>query len=120
MFEKVTTVDDAVTRIIEWEIDNTAIFADKFMQTNVDNGAWAYWLLARGYVKHANEIIMELLAGEKDLPTYVLYEVYDETHEEPSVCEENLIKNFELIAEFLVESPQYLEKLNNFLENKEQ
>lgn len=120
MFVKVKTVDDAVTRIIEWEIDAGEIFADKFMLPNIDNGAWAYWLLARGYVKHANEIIMDLLAGEKDLPTPVLYEVYDETNEEPHICEENIIKNFELIAEFLVETPQYLEKLNNFLENKEQ
>lgn len=120
MSEKVKTIDDVVTSIIEWEIDNTAIFADKFMQTNIDNGAWAYWLLAKGYVNHANEIIMDLLSGDKDLPTHILYEVYDETTEPPHICEQNMIKNFELIAEFLVETPQYLEKLNNFLENKEQ
>lgn len=120
MFVKVKTVDDAVTRIIDWEIEAGETFMDYFMQTNVDDGAWAYWLLAKGYVKHANNIIMELLAGEKDLPQDVLYEVYDEREGENGYSEENIVKNIELMAEFLVETPQYLEKLNKFLENKEQ
>lgn len=118
MFVKVKSAEDAATRIIDWEIEAGETFMDYFMQTNVDDGAWAYWLLAKGYVKHANNILMELLAGEKDLPQDVLYEVYDEREGENGYSEENIVKNIELMAEFLVADSKYLELLNQFLENK--
>lgn len=113
----VETVEDVVTKIIDWEIESNVRFIGTFMTNNVDNSTWAYWLLAKGHVKHANNIIMELLSGEEFISSEVLYIVFDECDEDTHLAEENMIKNIELIAEFLVETPTYLEKLNKFLEN---
>jgi hypothetical protein len=120
MFVKVKSVEDAVTRIIDWEIEAGETFMDYFMHDTVDDGAWAYWLLSRGHVKHANNILMEILSGEKCIAQDVLYEVYDEREGDNGYSEENIVKNIELMAEFLVADSKYLEKLNQFLENKEQ
>lgn len=115
----ITTIEEAVTSIIDWEIQAGESFVDYFMHDNIDDGAWAYWLLARGYVKHANNIIMELLAGEKNLDQEVLYHVYDENDEDPHVGGQNMVKNINLMAEFLVETPSYLVALNKFLNNNQ-
>ncbi len=118
-YVQVKTVDDAVTRIINWEIESGEIFMKFFMQKTVDEGAWAYWLLAKGYVKHANNILMELLGGDDDVSHDVLFLVYNENETDNHLSEENIIKNIELMAEFLCEDSKYLEKLNEFLEQNE-
>lgn len=119
MFVKVKTVEDAVTRIIDWEIESGEMFMDFFMQDKVDDGAWAYWLLARGYVKHANTILMEIFAGEENIEQDTLYGVYNEHEEDVHLSEENMVKNIQLMSEFLIEHPKYLEELNKFLEKNE-
>jgi hypothetical protein len=119
MFEKVKSAEDAVTRIIDWEIEAGETFTDYFMHDTVDDGAWAYWLLAKGYVKHANNILMEILAGEKCIAQDILYEVYDEREGDNGYSEENIVKNIELMAEFLFADSKYLELLNKFLEKNQ-
>lgn len=112
----IKTKEDIVSRIIDFEIETGKRIVDVFMRDTIDDGAWAYWLLSKGYVKHANNILMLLLEDDKKLNEN-LYEVYDENDEDVHLLEENIIKNIELISEFLVETPSYLNKLNIFFEN---
>lgn len=116
--DETKTTEEIVTAIIDWEIKNGESFADFFMFDNVDNGAWAYWLLAKGHVKHANKIIMAIFSGENDIDLEILYHVYDENVDDISLFEKNMVKNIELMGEFIAETPKYLIELNKFLKKQ--
>ena len=114
----VKIAEEAVTSIINWEIESGESFADFFMFDNVDNGDWAYWLLAKGHVKHANKIIMSIFSGDNDITIETLYHVYDEDVDDIPLFEKNMIKNIELMGEFISETPKYLVELNKFLKKQ--
>lgn len=116
MYKEIKTIDDTISVIIEFEIETSKRFDESFMYVNVDNGSWAYWLLAKGYVNHANIILMEIMNDSENINSAVLYQVFNEKEEDFKLNDENMIKNVKLIAEYLVETPLYLDKLNKFIE----
>lgn len=103
-------------KIKEWEHSYGESFTDRFMHDNVRDNSWAFWLLGKGYAEHANAIIIEILAGDTCIDLEVLYNIYPEYNDEDGADwnEENYYKNAMLWAEFLVSTPFYLDKVNEF------
>lgn len=106
------TTQQLTETIKDWELDFGESFPDYFMHDNVNDQSWAFFLLGKGYVERANQIIDEILKGNKCIDQELLYEVYPMDN----WTEEQHSKNVSLWAEFLVSVPYYMEKVTKFLE----
>ncbi len=109
-------------KILEWEHKVGEYFPDYFMDGTVKDASWAFWLLGKGYIKHANLIIDEILKGEKCIDQELLYEVYPTSEPEtgnyiPEIHDENYHKNIMLWSEFLTSTPYYLNLTLEFFED---
>lgn len=112
---------DLFEKITHWEFKAAESFNDNFSHDFINDVAWAYWLLGKGFTEHANEIILEIIAGETCIDQELLYHVFPE-NEPDGFNEENYLKNVLLMAEFLTSTPHYhaavTQFLNEYPENK--
>lgn len=108
------TTQELADKISEWEHNAGESFTDYFMHDNVKDNSWAFWLLGKGFAERANEIILEILAGNDCLDQELLYEVYPTYDEDDKWIEESDDKNRLLWAEFLIGTPYYLSKTLDF------
>lgn len=110
------TKQELTEKIGKWEHSAGESFTDYFMHDNVKDNSWAFWLLGKGFTEKANEIIDEILAGNKCIDQEVLYEIYPVYNDEDNnFSEDNYDKNMDLWAEFLSATPFYLNKVTEFL-----
>lgn len=109
------TKEELFQKIREWEIDVAESFNDRFSHDNISDQSWAFWLLGKGYIEHANKIIDEILKGEKCIDQVLLYDVYTDDLE----WEEALDNNTKLMAEFLTSTPYYTNKVTEFFNEEE-
>ena len=113
--------EELIEKINNWVENAGESFTDYFMHDNVKDTSWAFWLLGKGYTEHANKIINEILAGETCIDQEILYEIFPEYvgGETISWSRDNYDKNLVLWAEFLVATPYYLNKVTEFLTEKQ-
>lgn len=118
------SIDDMFNKIIEWEHDAGESFTDYYMHDCVREVSWAFWLLGKGFVERANQILNEVEADTKYcLDQELLFDIYPSYVDyEKESCgyswnEENYHKNVRLWAEFLVSSDIYLRRITEWFEN---
>jgi len=121
------TKEELKDKILDWTYDAGEDFFDYFAHDRVSNTSWAFWLLGKGFHEKANEIIKSHLADKGYVDQEVLYQVYpehikldepDEYGERSKFSEENWHKNIELMAEFLLATPHYTDKINEWFEEQ--
>ena len=114
------SIDEMFDQIIAWEHDAGEGFTDYFMHDNVRDVSWAFWLLGKGFVERANEILNQYAVAKYCLDQELLYDIYPSYVEDEkdshgySWNEENYHKNVRLWAEFLVSTDIYLERVTTF------
>lgn len=104
---------EMANRIKDWESNAGEGFTDYFMHDNVRDVSWAFWLLGKGFVERANEILNQINSGEKCLDQELLYEVY-EVHDWTKKSQEAYYKNILLWAEFLISTQIYKDRVEEF------
>jgi hypothetical protein len=104
------TKEELFQKITDWEIDVAESFNDRFSHDSISDQSWAFWLLGKGYIEHANKIIDEILKGNKCIDQDLLYNVFTDDLE----WEEALDTNTKLMAEFLTSTPYYTNKVTEF------
>ena len=113
------SINTMFQRIIAWERDAGESFTDYYMHDNVRDVSWAFWLLGKGFVERANEILNEvnddkILCLDQEL----LYDIYPSYEgEDCSWNEVNYYKNVLLWAEFLVSTDIYLQRITEWFDN---
>lgn len=113
------SINTMFQRIIAWEREAGESFTDYYMHDNVRDVSWAFWLLGKGFVERANEILNEINADKKlCLDQELLYDIYPTYEgEDCSWNEDNFYKNVKLWAEFLVSSDIYLQRTTEWFDN---
>lgn len=107
------TAKQLAEKIRNWEVEAGESFTDYFMHDNVKDQSWAYFLLGKGHVERAVEIVDEIHNGNKCIDQELLYEIYSNDGE---WSEEQYNKNVILWAEFLISMPHYCQKVTEFFE----
>ena len=104
--------------IVVWEESMGECFYDYFCHDNISNVSWAFFLLGKGFVKHANDIVNEHVNNDGYVGQEELYELkpVNGGEIELSVDEEreNWRYNMEVMSEFLSLTDFYQNKLTNF------
>jgi spore coat polysaccharide biosynthesis predicted glycosyltransferase SpsG len=119
---------EEIIELINWfEQEWGESFNDYFSHDRISNVVWASWLLGKGHIEHANNLLNQM---KDNTSVYIgqeeLYEIYPEYIYEPNETwmKENYEKNTEIMAEFLSSSDIYQDKFDKFitpkLENKEE
>ena len=111
------TKEKLVKEIAKWESEAGESFIDYFMHDNVNVLSWSFWLLGKGYISHALNIIREIEKGNTYFDQEDLFNIYPEyiREEDEEVWQENSWKkNCEIWAEFLVATDTYQEKAFEF------
>lgn len=117
---------ELVQKIREWEVDAGESFYDYFAHDNVNFVSWAFWLIGKGFTEHGNAIITEY-RKEENTTHYVgqeeLFDIYPEyvgknKYGDPKFIEKNYLKNLTLLAEFLLATPVYTERVMKFFEEQ--
>ena len=111
------TKEELFQKIREWEIDVAESFNDRFSHDNISDQSWAFWLLGKGYIEHANRIIDEILKGEKCIDQVLLYDVYVDG--KCVLWEDAIVENTKLMAEFLTSTSYYTNKVTEFFNDEE-
>lgn len=112
------SIDDMFNKIIEWEYEAGESFTDYYMHDNVREVSWAFWLLGKGFVERANEILNQHSVAKYSLDQEILFDIYPSYEgENCSWNEENYHKNIRLWAEFLVSSDIYLQRITEWFDN---
>ena len=102
-------------KINEWIYQYSESFFDYFCHDNVKDSSWAFFLLGKGYKKHSNRIINEILDDNDCIDQETLYHVYPEENLYGVVDNTAQDKNLKLVAEFLASTPFYREKASSWL-----
>lgn len=115
-------------RITAWEYNAGESFTDYFMHDNVADRSWAFWLLGKGYTVRANEIIEEIVRQQESkayicLDQELLYDIHgeytwDEESKTHNWSQENYDKNVMLWAEFLLATPLYTNRVEEFFKEQ--
>lgn len=115
-------------RIRNWEREAGESFTDYFMHDNVADRSWAFWLLGKGYTAKANEIIEEIVKQQETkkhlcLSQELLYDVHgeyswDEETKRETWHEDLYDKNVMLWAEFLLATPLYTQRVEDFFKEE--
>jgi hypothetical protein len=113
------SIEAMFQRIIEWEYEAGESFTDYYMHDNVRDVSWAFWLLGKGFVERANEILNEVNDDKVlCLDQELLYDIYPSYEgEDCSWSEENYHKNVRLWAEFLVSTDIYFQRITEWFDN---
>lgn len=112
------SIDDMFERILTWECEAGESFTDYYMHDNVREVSWAFWLLGKGFVERANEILNQHSVAKYSLDQEILFDIYPSYEgEDCSWNEENYHKNIRLWAEFLVSSDIYLQRITEWFDN---
>ncbi len=102
--------------ICDWESNAGEDFMDYYMHDNIKNASWAFWLLGKGYIEHANIIVKLILDGERCIDQETLYYVYPIDYKYTNeINEENYNKNIMLWSEFLVSTDFYTDSFLEFI-----
>lgn len=112
---------ELVDKITSWEAQAGESFNDYFSDDSIKLSSWAFWLLGKGYDEIALELIDLILSDD---PLIFLknrddnFEVYP-NYVNDQFSEENYLKNFDILAEFLLASPYYTVMVENFFNLEE-
>ncbi len=119
---------ELVEKIRDWENDAGEGFYDYFAHDRVANISWAFWLIGKGFTDHGKAIVAEHnkegntnhYVGQDEL--YDIYPTYEGINEygDPKYVEENYEKNLLLMAEFLLATPIYTERVMTWFEEQNQ
>ncbi len=112
-------IQELVEQIRNFEIEAGESFTDYFMHDRVKALSWSFWLLGKGYKEHALNIIKGLEKGETYFDQEVLFDIYpeyiyEEENNNHKWDETAHDKNVEIWAEFLLATPSYVERVNEF------
>lgn len=115
------SIEAMFQRIVDWEREAGESFTDYYMHDNVRDVSWAFWLLGKGFVERANEILNEVnddkkLCLDQEL-LYDIYPSYEYTEQTNTWNEDNYYKNVRLWAEFLVSTDIYLQRIMEWFDN---
>lgn len=110
--------EQLIEKINEWSVDMGESFYDYFCHTSIKDNSWAFFLLGKGYKEQANRIIQLILEGDTCIDLEILYDVYPEYDNEGKWIEGNYEKNIDIMAEFLVSSDYYREKVTKWFNDK--
>ena len=112
-------IESTALQIFEWEREAGESFTDYFMHDSVRDVSWAFWLLGKGFVERANEILNEVNADKKlCLDQELLYDIYPSYEgKDCSWNEDNYYKNVRLWAEFLVSTDIYFQRITEWFDN---
>jgi len=110
------TSQDLFEEIIAWEKDAGESFYDYFCHCSVKDVSWAFFLIGKGFLEHAQEIVDEIESGNTCIEMEVLYDVYPEYDEDDNWLKENYHSNIKLMAEFLTSTTQYRARVREFFD----
>lgn len=116
---KVLTIKEMSERIRNWEVNSGESFTDYFMHDNVNQVAWSFFLLGKGFNTHANILIDKI--GKEGTNCYIDQEdLFDIHGAESGVWDERLYDmNVAVWSEFLVSSNVYYDKVMEFFNDNQ-
>lgn len=113
-------VKKLAARIHEFEHEAGESFADYFMATNkVKPVSWGFWLLGKGFIERANEIL-DIIEEGKTPDQELMFQAYSQHMDTDSVSNEAFHREYDkdilLIAEFLCSTNIYQRRVAAFFE----
>ena len=109
--------EELAVKILEWEYKAGESFVDYFMDGKVLPVSWAFWLLGKGYSKHANTLI-DLLTAKQRPDQDIKFSV-NVDYESGSWDQEAYEKDVLLYAEFLTASDRYFKTISEWFAEPE-
>ncbi len=109
---------ELITKIGEWEEYMGESFNDYFTHDNVSDQSWSFYLLGRGIIR-ANRIIRELVKGNDCIDQELLYDIrpyLTKDGDHHPKWRENYEYNMGILADFLLATEYYTEKITKFFE----